>query len=149
MTDNSPNKPENLPLIIEDLPENTHMGFNILLPWSWLVAVAGDGVNTAWQWDGFMTYIQLNENVNPMEFEALLPDFVQEKEGKELREGNAGMDFNLSGTYEFSSASVCNTLVGINYDFELSAGSTVVADRSTAPARRRHRAPPTDRHRSC
>ena len=81
--------------VFEDIPENSHMGFDILIPWSRLEDIYDDDVNTAWQWDGFTTYIQLKESVDPVEFEAMLPAYVQEREGEELKRWNAGMVFNL------------------------------------------------------
>jgi putative ABC transport system permease protein len=81
--------------VFQDLPENTHMKFDFLIPWSRLVEIYDDDVNTAWQWDGFMTFVLLEDQVNYLDFQAKLPAFVEEQVGEELRQYDADMEFIL------------------------------------------------------
>ena len=47
--------------VFKDIPENSHFKFNILLSWPTYVRWNGPDVETAWQWDGYYTYIRLHE----------------------------------------------------------------------------------------
>ncbi len=49
----------------------------------------------SWMWDGFMTYIVLDEKTDAKAFEQKLPPYVQKKAGEELKRFNAGMTFHL------------------------------------------------------
>jgi len=81
--------------VFEDVPENTHMKFDILYSFETYVALTNETARTAWQWDGFHTYILLEPGTDPLDFEAKLPAFVEEQEGEELQQFNAGMEFHL------------------------------------------------------
>jgi putative ABC transport system permease protein len=50
---------------------------------------------TSWNWDGFMTYILLDEKTDPKVFESKIPALVQKINGKELKDFNADMIFHL------------------------------------------------------
>ncbi len=80
--------------VFEDLPTNTHMKIDALLSFETLQKLWNDPI-TSWQWDGFMTYIELNDKTDYKTFEAKLPEFVQKHEGEELKKYNAGMVFHL------------------------------------------------------
>ena len=43
--------------IFKDIPENTHLKFNILISWPTYAHWRGKEIETAWYWDGFYTYI--------------------------------------------------------------------------------------------
>jgi putative ABC transport system permease protein len=82
--------------VFEDLPANTHMKINALLSFeTWKGFITDKSNLTSWQWDGFFTYILLNENADPKSLEAKLPAYVQKREGENLKQDNAGMVFNL------------------------------------------------------
>ncbi|HSF55464.1 MAG TPA: ABC transporter permease, partial [Algoriphagus sp.] len=80
--------------VFEDLPVNTHMKIDVLGSFITLEKLSNDPFLT-WNWDGFLTYILLDENTNPDSFEAKLPDFVQKQHGEELKKFNAGVEFHL------------------------------------------------------
>ena len=80
--------------VFEDLPANTHMRFNALFSFESLVKLWNDPI-MSWQWDGFMTYIELDERTDYKAFEAKLPEFVHKKEGETLKNYNADMVFHL------------------------------------------------------
>lgn len=89
------NRSAQVSAVFQDLPENTHMSFDMIIPWKRYEDIQGDGVNTAWQWDGFMTYIELKPNVDPNEFQAKIPELVEREQGEELKQYDAGMEFIL------------------------------------------------------
>lgn len=80
--------------IFEDLPVNTHMQIDALGSFSSLQKIWNDPVTT-WNWDGFMTYILLDDNTDRKVFESKLPAFVERQNGEDLKKFNAGMVFNL------------------------------------------------------
>jgi putative ABC transport system permease protein len=80
--------------VFEDLPANTHMKIDALMSFSSLNKLWNDPI-VSWMWDGFMTYIVLDEKTDPKVFEQKLPAYVQKKAGEELKRYNAGMTFHL------------------------------------------------------
>jgi putative ABC transport system permease protein len=80
--------------VFEDLPVNTHMKVEALMSFESLKKMWNDPI-TSWQWDGFMTYIVLDEKADAKIFESKLPAFVQKQEAEELKQYNAGMTFHL------------------------------------------------------
>lgn len=80
--------------VFEDLPANSHMQIDALGSISSLMKL-WDTQMDSWQWDGFMTYILLNQKTDFREFESKLPAFVEKKVGAELKPMNAGMVFHL------------------------------------------------------
>ena len=80
--------------VFEDLPNNTHMKIDALMSFESLKKLWNDPI-MSWQWDSFMTYIELNEKSDPKTFEAKLPAFVQKHEGEKLKQFNADMVFHL------------------------------------------------------
>ena len=49
----------------------------------------------AWMWDGFLTYVLLDDKASPTELEKKFPAFVQKKVGEELKRDNSDMVFHL------------------------------------------------------
>ncbi len=80
--------------VFEDLPINTHMKIDALGSFSSLQKLWDDPI-TSWNWDGFMTYILLDEKTDPKVFESKIPALVQKINGKELKDFNADMIFHL------------------------------------------------------
>ncbi|NOT76196.1 MAG: FtsX-like permease family protein [Cyclobacteriaceae bacterium] len=82
--------------VFEDLPVNTHMKVDALLSFSTFIGYmrSPDDLNT-YQWDGFMTYVQLRPNANVSTLQSKLPAFVESKVGEDLKKYNAGMVFKL------------------------------------------------------
>ncbi len=80
--------------VFEDLPVNTHMQLDGLISFVSLEKLQNDPL-LSWNWDGFMTYLLLEDQVDAKAFEAKLPDFVQTQKGEELKQYNAGIAFHL------------------------------------------------------
>ncbi|HEY5750204.1 MAG TPA: ABC transporter permease [Chryseolinea sp.] len=81
--------------IFEDLPANSHMAIDGLFSFATYQAMNNNDPMTTWMWDGFTTYIMLDEKADPKTFESKLPALVEKKVGKELKDGNEGMVFHL------------------------------------------------------
>ena len=67
--------------IFKNIPDNTHLKFNILLSWPTVVKWRGPGVETAWNWDGFYTYILLSTGTDISAFEKKMNDFTDKQTG--------------------------------------------------------------------
>lgn len=80
--------------IFEDLPDNTHMKIEALISFVTLQKSLEDPLMT-WEWDGFPTYILLNEKADANALEAKLPGFVEKRVGEQLKKTSAGITFHL------------------------------------------------------
>ncbi|MEM8893661.1 MAG: ABC transporter permease, partial [Bacteroidota bacterium] len=81
--------------VFEDLPENSHMSFDLLYSFETYVKLTSEKVRTAWQWDGFLTYIELFPGTEASVLEAKLPQWILDTHGEELAEYSACMKFYL------------------------------------------------------
>ncbi len=81
--------------VFQDLPENSHMKFDLLYSFETYVKLTSEEVRTAWQWDGFLTYIELYPGTDVADLDAKLPQWILDTHGEELAEYNAGMKFYL------------------------------------------------------
>lgn len=81
--------------VFEDLPEKSHMALDLLYSFETYVALSSPESRTAWQWDGFLNYVKLQPGTDPKAFSEKFPDWIEQREGEELREYNAGMEFIL------------------------------------------------------
>ncbi len=84
--------------VFEDFPAKTHMQVDALQSFATYAKLIGrqnESQLTSWQWDGFLTYILLDKRADPAVFEAKLPAFVEQHEGGNMKEDNAGMVFHL------------------------------------------------------
>ncbi|GAB4049796.1 ABC transporter permease [Spirosoma litoris] len=80
--------------VFEDLPDNTHMKIDALLSFATLQKSLNDPLMT-WEWDGFLTYILLNQKADANMLEAKLPGFVEKQVGQQLKKTSASMEFHL------------------------------------------------------
>ncbi len=81
--------------IYQDFPENSHMNFDVLYSFATYVAFTSEEARTAWQWDGFLNYVVLHPGTDPDELSKKFPQFVQQRQGEELEQYGAGMEFIL------------------------------------------------------
>ncbi len=84
--------------VFEDLPENSHMRIDALLSFATFAKLMGKKNETElnqWEWDGFLTYLLLDDNADVKKLEAKLPAYVTKREGEFLKSFNAAMVFHL------------------------------------------------------
>jgi putative ABC transport system permease protein len=83
--------------IFEDLPVNSHMEIDALVSFATFARGTGntEAQLTNWNWDGFLTYLRLEEQTHAAQLEQKLPAYVQKKMGEELKHDNADMVFHL------------------------------------------------------
>jgi putative ABC transport system permease protein len=87
--------PYKVTAVVADPPPNTHLKFDILLPWANLVHDAGPNVNTVWFWDGFFNYIRVRPGTDPAGLEKKIAAMVQTKWGAEMQKSHEGMVIHL------------------------------------------------------
>lgn len=81
--------------VFQDLPERSHMKFDLLYSFESFVNRTSENARTAWQWDGFLNYVVLHPDTDPKELEAKFPAFIERRAGEDLAQYNAGMEFHL------------------------------------------------------
>ncbi len=74
--------------VFRDFPTNTHLQPDYIIPHATFVSQAGadNNPNTAWQWDGALSYLLLRPGVNPQALEAKFPALVDKLAGAEHRQ---------------------------------------------------------------
>jgi len=99
--------------IIEDVPKNSHFTFDFLASFSSMYIIRGgkDRVER-WNSNSYQTYIQLQNNFNPMELEAKFPEFVAKHKGKESK-------------HQFILEPLTGIHLGGNLNFEISTNSDI------------------------
>jgi putative ABC transport system permease protein len=75
--------------VIEDVPENSHLTFDFILPVHNLLKGDQYQHDDGWGWNNFVTYFELHANTDPKKVEAKLPAFVDKYRGKDLAESNS------------------------------------------------------------
>ena len=69
--------------VIEDVPENSHLQFDVLISLSTMRPRLGDFVDTSWGWAAFYTYVLLEEKADPQTVRAKLPALKDKYYGTE------------------------------------------------------------------
>ncbi len=62
--------------VFKDVPENSHLKFDILLPWATLAAKAGTDYTESWGETGAYTYLRLAPGASAQDFEGRLSELV-------------------------------------------------------------------------
>jgi putative ABC transport system permease protein len=80
--------------VFEDLPANTHMQINALMSFVSLTKLWNDPV-LSWSWDGFLTYVLLDEKADVKNVEAKIPALAEKQAGEEMKRFNSGIGFHM------------------------------------------------------
>lgn len=82
--------------VIEDYPENSHIGFNLLLP---IATVMQDSQyqsdDAGWGWSNFLLYVQLNQNSSEAQVEAKIKDLMSKYVGETLESEGIAQELSL------------------------------------------------------
>jgi putative ABC transport system permease protein len=81
--------------IFKDIPDNTHLKFNILISWPTYVNWRGKEIETAWYWDGYYTYIKLHKGTDPAAFEKKMNVFTKKQTEDRSGQSNSSVKFLL------------------------------------------------------
>ena len=81
--------------VLEDIPENSHLQFDLLLSFQTLIEQNGEQMLTSWQWDGFLSYILIRPDSDPLALAQKINELVAEEQKEYLEQANHRMDFSL------------------------------------------------------
>ncbi|HEX6180964.1 MAG TPA: ABC transporter permease [Chitinophagaceae bacterium] len=83
--------------VFKDPPVNTQLKPDILLSYAGFVQLQGPDNNpeTAWQWDGCLTYVLLQKDADPKKVEAKFPPIVDKNVGEDMKRFNASVIYSL------------------------------------------------------
>ncbi len=81
--------------VMEDIPGNSHFGFDILVPMHNIFLTKQYQQDDGWGWNNFTTYIQLNEGASVQRAEQKLPDFCQRRLDPKWKDINGRMELKL------------------------------------------------------
>ncbi len=74
--------------VFRDLPENTHLKLDMLVPLKVISAILGPKALEDWDSNNYYTYIKIPENYNPEGLESRLPGFIEKHLGPQSSQDN-------------------------------------------------------------
>jgi putative ABC transport system permease protein len=74
--------------VIENVPQNSHFLFDVLLPMHNLLQNRQYQEDKGWGWNNFVSYVELHDNTKPQQVEAKLASFIEKYRGDDLKEIN-------------------------------------------------------------
>jgi len=85
--------------VFKDAPDNTQLKPNLLLSYATFVKMttdsSGNGPETAWEWDGCLTYLLLRKNANPAAVEKKFAPIAEKFVGADMKKFNAAVVYKL------------------------------------------------------
>ena len=85
--------------VYKDAPVNTQIRPDILLSYAtfvkWTTDSSGNGPETAWEWDGCLTYLLLHKGADPKKVEGKFPPIVTKFVGDDMKKYNAAVTYHL------------------------------------------------------
>jgi len=81
--------------VFKDIPDNSHLKFDILLSWPNLLTHYGADIESSWGDTGFFTYLVLKKGIEPRSFENKLKTLVETDFGEVLRSYKLTLDLKL------------------------------------------------------
>jgi putative ABC transport system permease protein len=71
--------------VFEDIPQNSHLKFDFLLPWENLLNIVGKDYDEAWGHTGSYTYLRVQPGTDPIELDKKIAKAVDDELGEDLR----------------------------------------------------------------
>ena len=85
--------------VYKDAPVNTQLKPDILLSYATFVKMttdsSGNGPETAWEWDGCLTYLLLRKDANPKAVEKKFVPIAEKFVGADMKKFNSAVTYNL------------------------------------------------------
>ncbi|MFZ2905015.1 MAG: FtsX-like permease family protein [Cyclobacteriaceae bacterium] len=106
--------------VFQDMPENSHMNFHVLLPIeTWKIFANKSVLEYPWRWDGLVTYILLADKGQRKSLESKIPRLIEKENGEWLRESKQQLEINLQPLLSIHLTSNFNDELGINGSYQL------------------------------
>jgi len=103
--------------VLENIPVNSHIQFNILFNYKKYVQLTEGTVNTSWGWSDFYTYILVKPGTDVKKLQAKMPAFAGRHMGDEMKETGFQVTFNLQPLKDIHLRS--------SYDYELAGNGNL------------------------
>lgn len=103
--------------VLEDVPANSHLQFNILLNYNKYIQLTDGAANTSWGWSDFYTYLLLKPGTNAKALQAKMPDFAQRYMGDEMKKNGYTVSFQVQPLKDIHTRS--------DYDYEMSGSGNL------------------------
>ncbi len=103
--------------VLEDVPANSHITFNILLNYDKYIQLTDGDANTSWGWSDFYTYVLLKPGTNVKALEAKLPAFAERYMGESMKSTGYQVRFDLQPLKDIHLRS--------KYDYELAGNGNL------------------------
>lgn len=85
--------------VYKDAPANTQLKPDLLLSYAtfvkWNTDSAGNGPETAWEWDGCLTYLLLRQGTDPVIVEKKFPPIAEKFVGADMKKYNSAVTYLL------------------------------------------------------
>ncbi|HMV09897.1 MAG TPA: ABC transporter permease [Cyclobacteriaceae bacterium] len=96
--------------VIEDIPQNSHFPFEIILPMHNLLTNGQYQQDDGWGWNNFVTYVELEKNADIKAMEEKLPALVEKYQGEDLARSNS------TRVYSFQPIREIHLKPGLNHE---------------------------------
>ena len=103
--------------VLEDIPANSHIRFNILLNYEKYIQLTEGNANTSWGWSDFYTYVLLKPGTNAKALEAKFPAFTERYMGEDMKRAGYTNTFYLQPLKDIHLRS--------RYDYELAGNGNL------------------------
>ena len=103
--------------VLENIPANSHIQFNILFNYDKYIQLTEGAANTSWGWSDFYTYILLKPGTDPKKLQAKMPAFAHRHMGYEMKTTGFQVAFNLQPLKDIHLRS--------SYDYELAGNGNL------------------------
>lgn len=103
--------------VLEDIPANAHLQFNILLNYNKYIQQTNGRAETSWGWSDFYTYVLLKPGTDILALQAKMPAFTQRYMGDDMKERGYLQIFDLQPIKDIHLRS--------NYDYELAGNGNM------------------------
>ena len=102
--------------VLEDIPANSHIRFNILLNYDKYIQL-NSNANTSWGWSDFYTYVLLKQGTSAKAVEAKFPSFTEKYMGDDMKQTGYINTFQLQPLKDIHLRS--------KYDYELAGNGNL------------------------
>ncbi|MEP7322347.1 MAG: ABC transporter permease [Saprospiraceae bacterium] len=96
--------------VLDNVPANSHIQFNILLNYNKYIQLTKGDANTSWRWSDFYTYVLLKPGTNVQALEAKFPEFTERYMGDDMKKTGYQQKFVLQPLKDIHTKS--------KYDYE-------------------------------
>ncbi|MFI5153236.1 MAG: ABC transporter permease [Chitinophagales bacterium] len=97
--------------VLNDLPANSHISFNVLLNFNKYIRLTNNAADTSWGWSDFYTYTLLKPNTSVVALQKKMPGFAQRYMGSSMKHDGFNASFQLQPLRDIHLRS--------DYDYEL------------------------------